>query len=204
MRIEVDPLGRQRIIAELVQRDAFTLNLGCKTVTLGHVRVDISNEGRPSVVADARQLPFKDESFDQVIFADVIEHLPKGTEDIALQEIRRVLRSNGGLIVSTPNDFLPFNLMDPAWYLGHRHYLPEDLVRILQRNGFECVLAHSRGGFFTAICSCIFANRWLLKSCPRWLLERSDREFSNSSNRGHTLFHKALKRARPPSQPSTS
>lgn len=57
---------------------------------------------------DARQvdlndepLPFDDESFDLVYLTEVIEHLVR--PDRALQEIRRVLRPAGHLVVSTPN-----------------------------------------------------------------------------------------------------
>ncbi len=50
--------------------------------------------------ADATMLPFKDDSFDGVLIADVIEHVPD--EDAALGEIRRVLRKRGVLIASTP------------------------------------------------------------------------------------------------------
>ncbi len=46
-------------------------------------------------------LPFKDEEFDLVIFGEVIEHVPN--PDKVLYEIRRVLKKNGKLIVSTPN-----------------------------------------------------------------------------------------------------
>ncbi len=46
-------------------------------------------------------LPFEDESFDVVVFGEVIEHLYD--PDFALDEIVRVLRPNGRLIATTPN-----------------------------------------------------------------------------------------------------
>jgi hypothetical protein len=47
---------------------------------------------------------------------DGITHIPKGTESIALTEIRRVLNSGGVLALSTPLEDLRSNLLDAAWY----------------------------------------------------------------------------------------
>src|SRR3989442_7437905 len=49
----------------------------------------------------ARPFPFPDKSFDTALFLDVIEHLHPRRE--ALQEIRRVLKPSGRLLVSGPN-----------------------------------------------------------------------------------------------------
>ncbi|MEO1590767.1 MAG: class I SAM-dependent methyltransferase [Cyanobacteria bacterium J06632_22] len=51
--------------------------------------------------ASIYSLPFPDESFDVVLNADVIEHLDQ--PDAALQEMARVLKPNGRLLMSTPN-----------------------------------------------------------------------------------------------------
>jgi SAM-dependent methyltransferase len=50
-------------------------------------------------VADARSLPFGDESFDAVIANHVLFHLPE--RERALAEIRRVLRPGGTLVGTT-------------------------------------------------------------------------------------------------------
>jgi ubiquinone/menaquinone biosynthesis C-methylase UbiE len=47
------------------------------------------------------KLPFDDESFDCAIFGEVIEHIVD--PDFALQEISRILRKGGTLVVTTPN-----------------------------------------------------------------------------------------------------
>jgi|GEM_PF-1751864 len=54
----------------------------------------------PFVQANAISIPFKDESFDGVLCADVLEHIPE--EERALEEIRRVLKKDGILVTSTP------------------------------------------------------------------------------------------------------
>ncbi len=47
------------------------------------------------------RFPFPDKSFDSVIFIEVLEHLSK--PEHCLSEIARVLRTNGELILTTPN-----------------------------------------------------------------------------------------------------
>ena len=48
-------------------------------------------------------LPFKNSSFDIVFFCDVIEHLPVEKIPQVIGEIYRVIKTNGTLILSTPN-----------------------------------------------------------------------------------------------------
>lgn len=51
--------------------------------------------------ADLRDLPLADDSFDLVVCWEVIEHIDEGARAIA--ELRRVLRPEGVLLVSSPN-----------------------------------------------------------------------------------------------------
>ena len=52
-----------------------------------------------NILKDA--MPFDDDSFDVIFLFGVIEHL--NSPKICLQEIRRVLRKNGYLVITTPN-----------------------------------------------------------------------------------------------------
>lgn len=77
-----------------------------------------------ATVADIRDLPFEDESFDLVVSFETIEHIAEGEKAIA--EFRRVLRSDGILVVSSPN---------PAVYPeGNEHHVheygPDELVEL--------------------------------------------------------------------------
>ena len=51
----------------------------------------------------ARSLPFSDDSFDFAIFSEVIEHIPPQAIPRILIDIRRTLRPDGQLILTTPN-----------------------------------------------------------------------------------------------------
>lgn len=86
---------------------------------------------------------------------DVIEHVPKNTEIDCLKEINRVLKGNGNLIFSTPNDHLLSNILDPAWYFGHRHYKVSEIKHFLEESGFQ-VEGIEYGGSFVELISMIF------------------------------------------------
>jgi len=134
------------------------LNLGSGRTRVGDINVDL--RGNPEVLADARYLPFRERTFSTVVFADVIEHLPRDSEIKALREIWRVLADKGRLIVSTPRrdglwGFL-FLMSDPAfWILGHRHYTRQRLTRLFLDSGFEIEYFTTRGTLREAIFSLI-------------------------------------------------
>lgn len=97
--------------------------------------------------------PFEGESFDIVFFLDVIEHIHNSPKK-ALKEIRRILVSNGILVITTPNLcslknrlyvlFGRSNYVDLSyWYnsqpfFGHiREYTLQEVERMLEWEGFE-------------------------------------------------------------------
>jgi 2-polyprenyl-3-methyl-5-hydroxy-6-metoxy-1,4-benzoquinol methylase len=55
------------------------------------------------VKGSALSLPFQKKSFDVVLLLDVIEHISIEKQEIAIQEIFRVLKTGGTLVVSVPN-----------------------------------------------------------------------------------------------------
>jgi O-antigen/teichoic acid export membrane protein/SAM-dependent methyltransferase len=92
------------------------------------------------VEASGTQLPFRTGSVDTVLLLDVLEHV--GSERLAIEEIHRILRPGGTLLLSVPHsglfEFLdPQNLSarfhgrrDPSAY--HRHYSAIALGRLLE------------------------------------------------------------------------
>ncbi|HTY87990.1 MAG TPA: class I SAM-dependent methyltransferase [Candidatus Acidoferrum sp.] len=109
--------------------------------------------------------PYDHESFDAVVLTDVLEHV--ADERATLNELFRVLKPGGCLIITTPHKGL-FAFMDPdnyAWHLRtkaprlyrrlfrmkhgrdpsskvgyeseHRHYRLEDFIRLLEGSAFR-------------------------------------------------------------------
>ena len=81
-----------------------------------------------AVTADATRLPFPDRSFDGIIVAEMLEHIPNDTA--ALKEIARVLRPGGTVAVTVPA-WLPERV---CWALSTQyHEVPGGHVRIFTR-----------------------------------------------------------------------
>jgi SAM-dependent methyltransferase len=98
--------------------------------------------------APAEALPFADATFDAVLLLDVLEHVQR--EQPVLQEVARVLRPGGTLVLSVPHkgalrwldslnvwDHLagggshPPEEVIPGGYPYHRHYAEADLAGLL-------------------------------------------------------------------------
>ncbi|MBX6383533.1 MAG: class I SAM-dependent methyltransferase [Microbispora sp.] len=78
-----------------------------------------------TVVGDALDMPFPDASFDRVIAAEVLEHIPD--DMTAMREIVRVLKP-GGLAAITVPSFLPERI---CWALSEEyHTTPGGHIRI--------------------------------------------------------------------------
>lgn len=100
------------------------------------------------LVGDALNIPIKNNYTDITTLFDVIEHVPKNTENEALSEVKRVLKPKGLLFLSTPNSNIFMNLLDPAYYFGHRHYKLGKLEMLLKNNGFKVLKSTTKGGFW--------------------------------------------------------
>lgn len=102
--------------------------------------------------ASAYKLPFKADTFDLVSMFDVIEHLHINSENENLSKVNRVLRLNGELLVSVPNNNLASILLDPAYFLlGHRHYSLHKIDKMLVNQGFSIQKREYGGGIVEAL-----------------------------------------------------
>ena len=70
------------------------------------INIDIRSYDGVDVVADGQWLPFADKSVDVVVCHQVLEHVPDA--DLMINEINRVLRGSGRVIISVPFYF-PFH-----------------------------------------------------------------------------------------------
>jgi SAM-dependent methyltransferase len=91
-----------------------------------------------TAAGDATGMPFPDGSFDKVIAAEVLEHIPADQQ--AMNEIARVLRPGGVAAVTVPA-WLPERI---CWRLSDDyHETPGGHVRIFTRRELEIKLARS-------------------------------------------------------------
>ena len=80
-------------------RKVFALDVSVESVAFARTRYQTSNA--EFLVADCRQMPLGSETIDTAVCFEVIEHLAE--QEALLEEIRRVLRPDGVLAISTPN-----------------------------------------------------------------------------------------------------
>jgi len=86
--------------------------------------------------ADLAQLPFADAAFDVVTAFDVLYHQWITDEPAVVQELRRVLRPGGWLLVRVPARSWLRGAHDEE-VLTRRRYTRRELVRLLADGGFE-------------------------------------------------------------------
>ena len=117
---------------------------GCKEIMLLDVSpvcvaaaklnlLENANLNCEGIIADASALPFKDEYFDLVLCIDVIEHIHN--DYMLLLEIRRVLKDNGFLLLSTQNSYsINYAIEMPIqrYVLKNRKWMGSNSHKILQ------------------------------------------------------------------------
>lgn len=156
-------LSVENTIARLPVREGqHVLDIGCGTGQLlaalrdrtppAHsLGVDLSGEmlavarsrlpsGFPLVASRAEQLPFLDASFDWIVSSSVFHYLhdPK----VALAEFRRLLKPNGGLLITDwCDDYLSCKLLDVFLRVFNRShirtYTRQQLGELLRESSFD-------------------------------------------------------------------
>ena len=148
-------------------------------------------------VGSALAIPFPDETFDMVVMFDVIEHIPKNTEPQAICEIKRVLRPDGRLILSTPFRYWLANLMDPAWYFGHRHYAADVLIQMMEKENLTVEKVEKRGRIFELISAdLMYFFKWVFGSeipFKDWFEKKRVSEYLTDDEGFETLYVRAVK-----------
>lgn len=103
----LERVGNNKLVLDCACGDGIQAEKFSKThrvigIDLSSVRVKRARAKRLSVmVADVYNLPFKNDTFDVAVFGEILEHLTEPEK--ALEEINRVLKPKGYLIMDTPS-----------------------------------------------------------------------------------------------------
>ncbi len=149
---------------------------------LSTVKKYIKNPNFTPVVGSASKMPLKDSSFDTVVAWEVIEHIPKNTEQGFFKEVYRLLKKNGTFYISTPHQATFSTYLDPAfWLIGHRHYSYRKLVQYGLENNFVVEKVTVTGGIWTAISLInMYVSKWIFRRerfFKNFFLAKEDEEY---------------------------
>lgn len=145
-------------IVKKIQRDAMRRHGGVLTGTVldagcggqgyrryipaeRYVGMEYNRAVRPELLGDVQHLPFGDDTFDNVLCTEVLEHVPEPGH--GMDELFRVLKPGGRALITVPM----------SWNL---HYVPYDFYRytryglayLAERSGFEVERMERLGGFW--------------------------------------------------------
>lgn len=134
-------------------------------------------------IGGALELPFDDQSFDIVVAWEVIEHIPKHTEEKMFAEVSRVLRRGGHFYLSTPYNSLLSKILDPAWWLiGHRHYSEAQLKKFGEGVNLEPVTIMKKGGPWSLVSTLdMYVSKWIFRRSPifgKFIAQKEAKEYS--------------------------
>ncbi len=149
---------RYRIVLGFIDARSSLLDVGCGSSKIIQAFSDgvgfdlqfkklrfLKKSNRFLVNGSVFYLPFRDNSFKQLLCSEVIEHIP--ADGVLFSEFRRVLLERGMLVVGTPDygrfswcliEWLYKKVLPMAYADEHiTHYTRESLSRILVENGFR-------------------------------------------------------------------
>ena len=135
----------QRWLEELPSRELVVLDIGgrlqpYRPLLTGRIRryiaVDLRRTPLVDVIARGEQLPFPGDTFDLVICTQVLQYVPE--PELLAQEIRRVLKPGGSLLLSVPSAW-PSDSAEDCW-----RFLPAGLRHLL--GAFDQVQIEAEGG----------------------------------------------------------
>lgn len=105
--------------------------------------IDANPNAGADIIADIRSLPFGDSVADAVLCAQVLEHVQD--PDKALRELRRILKDDGYLILSTP---LIIEVHAQADFF---RWTEQGLRLFVQKGGFDILKMEKIGGIFSCL-----------------------------------------------------
>jgi SAM-dependent methyltransferase len=141
-----DEARNTRILAWASEQGARAYGIDISPPTVRQARVAFADAALRCAIADVRDLPFADASFDAIYSMGTIEHFDE--TERAVGEIARVLKPGGRAIVGVPNRHDPFlrpllarvlQVFGLYAYGYEKSYSRRGLREMLERAGFSVV-----------------------------------------------------------------
>jgi len=130
------------------------IDLSKRAIEYAHREFGRTYENVDFIVGDLEHLPFKQDVFDVILFADVLEHIFEQKREIVLQGLLRIISSKGQLFLTTPNGMYPTIFLRKILHVLSRGRLrssvtqhvydhpifPRSLVKLIKHTGWKVVL----------------------------------------------------------------
>jgi SAM-dependent methyltransferase/uncharacterized membrane protein YbhN (UPF0104 family) len=119
------------------------------------------------IIADAQHLPIKASCADKIVCAEIIEHLK--APDQLVGEIKRVLKDNGTIVITTPNDRSVWGIYELMWdVFGRGRNYGETHLRFFSERGLRAYFAtfsecRTATLFFVSPLFALTNSTWLLE-----------------------------------------
>ena len=132
---------------------------------LSTIKKYIRNKNFTPLIGSSSHIPLKNSSMDTVVAWEVIEHIPKGSENKFFKEVARLLKKNGTFYLSTPHQSFFSTYLDPAfWLIGHRHYSEGQLRSYAIKNGFVVEDVSIAGGIWASLSILnMYISKWIFR-----------------------------------------
>ncbi|MFQ5561574.1 MAG: class I SAM-dependent methyltransferase [Nitrospinota bacterium] len=126
-------------------------------------------------------LPFKSNSFETVLCTEVLEHSPNPS--LAIQEVWRVLKPGGTLIMTAPFMYL---VHEPPW--DYFRYTEYGLKHLTKEAGLEVIYIKPLGGYSTVVAD--FISKFMLYIFPKRIVIWYQKIFLFFLKAANNLVHK--------------
>ncbi len=113
-----------------------------------YISTDVRGYPTLDIISDATKLPLKNNSVGVILLIEVLEHIPATKE--VLQEINRILRPGGHLVLTVPFIIGYHDSVD------YYRFTEDALKMLLKKNGFEIKILEKRGGIFSSLSGIIY------------------------------------------------
>lgn len=134
-----------------------------------YIGTDILTSGRelnrktPTFWSDGETIPLKENSCSQVLLIEVMEHIYN--PDNLLSEVKRVLSSNGTLLITTPF-FWPIHESP----FDYKRYTKYSMHQLLEESGFNFVKSEETGNIFVSFFQTINSYLYFLAGKKLFIL----------------------------------
>lgn len=118
---------------KVIIKGMLIIDIGCGNGEVGKAFAKIGNRvvgldlvnKNAEILGEATKLPFKNDVADAVLLLNIIDHISNSRS--LVNEISRVLKKGGLVIIQTPNRLFP---IDPSYLLPFLSYFPKSIAKL--------------------------------------------------------------------------